>query len=110
MKTETNSMRIVKPEKESEKAVVEPQKEKATGKPKYKPVEPVTLETVPEDAVFIRSTDVCKLLNISNSTLRNMRAEHAIPFYKLGGIFSTRCSSMPQYSETSKSWSSVKRI
>lgn len=35
MKTETNSMRIVKPEKESEKAVVEPQKEKATGKPKY---------------------------------------------------------------------------
>ena len=48
MKTETNSMRIVKPEKESEKAVVEPQKEKATGKPKYKPVEPVTLETVPE--------------------------------------------------------------
>ena len=83
MKTETNSMRIVKPEKESEKAVVEPQKEKATGKPK----EPVTLETVPEDAVFIRSTDVCKLLNISNSTLRNMRAEHAIPFYKLGGIF-----------------------
>ena len=75
MKTETNSMRIVKPEKESEKAAVEPQKEKATGKPKYKPVEPVTLETVPEDAVFIRSTDVCKLLNISNSTLRNMRAE-----------------------------------
>ena len=74
MKTETNSMRIVKPEKESEKAVVEPQKEKATGKPKYKPVEPVTLETVPEDAVFIRSTDVCKLLNISNSTLRNMRS------------------------------------
>ena len=41
---------------------MEPQKEKATGKPKYKPVEPVTLETVPEDAVFIRSTDVCKLL------------------------------------------------
>ena len=51
MKTETNSMRIVKPEKESEKAVVEPQKEKATGKPKYKPVEPVTLETVPEDEI-----------------------------------------------------------
>ena len=78
MKTETNSMRIVKPEKESEKAA---------GKPKYKPVEPVILDTVPEDAVFIRSTDVCKLLNISNSTLRNMRTEHAIPFYKLGGIF-----------------------
>ena len=78
MKTETNSMRIVKPEKESEKAVVEPQKEKATGKPKYKPVEPVTLETVPEDAVFIRSTDVCKLLNISNSTLRNSGARNPI--------------------------------
>lgn len=84
MKTETNSMRIVKPEKESEKAVVESQKEKATGKPKYKPVEPVTLETVPEDAVFIRSTDVCKLLNISNSTLRNMRAEHANPILQTG--------------------------
>ena len=89
MKTETNSMRIVKPEKESEKAVVEPQKEKATGKPKYKPVEPVTLETVPEDAVFIRSTDVCKLLNISNSTLRNMRAEHQSHSTNWVGYFST---------------------
>ena len=29
----------------------------------------------------------CKLLNISNSTLRNLRAERAIPFYKLGGTF-----------------------
>ena len=45
------------------------------------------LDTVPEDAVFIRSADVCKLLNISNSTLRNLRAERAIPFYKLGGTF-----------------------
>lgn len=34
MKTETNSMRIVKPEKESEKAATEPQQEKAPGKPK----------------------------------------------------------------------------
>ena len=89
MKTETNSMRIVKPEKESEKAVVEPQKEKATGKPKYKPVEPVTLETVPEDAVFIRSTDVCKLLNISNSTLRNMRASTQSHSTNWVGYFST---------------------
>ena len=40
MKTETNSMRIVKPEKESEKAVVEPQKEKATGKPSTNPWNP----------------------------------------------------------------------
>lgn len=87
MKTENNNMRIVKSEKESGKTAAEPQKEKGTGKPKYKPVEPVMLESVPEDAMFIRSTDVCKLLNISNSTLRNMRTEHAIPFYKLGGIF-----------------------
>ena len=34
MKTETNSMRIVKPEKESEKAATESQQEKASGKPK----------------------------------------------------------------------------
>ena len=88
MKTETNSMRIVKPEKESEKAVVEPTKRRKPPENRStNPWTPVTLETVPEDAVFIRSTDVCKLLNISNSTLRNMRAEHAIPFYKLGGIF-----------------------
>lgn len=87
MKTENSNMKIVKFEKESEKAVAEPQQEKAPGKPKYKPVAPVMIDTVPEDAVFIRSTDVCKLLNISNSTLRNLRAEHAIPFYKLGGTF-----------------------
>lgn len=87
MKTETNSMRIVKPEKESEKAVTEPQQEKASGKTKYKSVAPVQLDTIPEDTVFIRSTDVCKLLNISNSTLRNLRASQGIPFYKLGGTF-----------------------
>lgn len=87
MKTETNSMRIVKPEKESEKAVTEPQQEKASAKTKYKSVAPVQLDTIPEDTVFIRSTDVCKLLNISNSTLRNLRASQGIPFYKLGGTF-----------------------
>lgn len=93
MKTENSNMKIVKfeketekkSEKETEKAVTEPQQQKAPGK--YKSVEPVMLDTVPEDAVFIRSTDVCKLLNISNSTLRNLRAERAIPFYKLGGTF-----------------------
>ena len=85
MKTETNSMRIVKPEKTDTAGTN--QQGKAPGKTKYKPVTPVMLDTVPEDAVFIRSTDVCKLLNISNSTLRNLRAERAIPFYKLGGTF-----------------------
>ena len=85
MKTETNSMRIVKPEKTD--TAVTPQQEKDPEKSKYKPVTPVMLDTVPEDAVFIRSADVCKLLNISNSTLRNLRAERAIPFYKLGGTF-----------------------
>jgi len=84
MKTETNSMRIVKPEKESEKAVVEPQKEKATGKPKYKPVEPVTLETVPEDAVFIRSTDVCKLLHHQNTKERERGAGPPNPILQTG--------------------------
>ena len=95
MKTENSNMKIVKfeketekkSEKETEKAVTEPQQQKAPEKPKYKSVEPVMLDTVPEDAVFIRSADVCKLLNISNSTLRNLRAERAIPFYKLGGTF-----------------------
>ena len=68
MKTETNSMRIVKPEKTDTAGT--PQQEKDPEKSKYKPVTPV-----------------CKLLNISNSTLRNLRAERAIPFYKLGGTF-----------------------
>ena len=72
MKTETNSMRIVKPEKTDTAGTH--QQEKDPGKTKYKPVKPVILDTIPEDAVFIRSTDVCKLLNISNSTLRNLRA------------------------------------
>ena len=85
MKTEANSMRIVKPEKTDTAGT--PQQEKAPGKPKCNPVTPVMLDTVPEDAVFIRSADVCKMLNISNSTLRNLRAERAIPFYKLGGTF-----------------------
>ena len=30
---------------------------------------------------------MCKLLNVSNSTLRNLRAAQAIPLYKLGGTF-----------------------
>lgn len=73
MKSENNSMKLVKPENEKE--------------PKTpKQVKPV-IESIPEDIVFIRSADVCKLLNISNSTLKNLRAAQAIPFYKLGGTF-----------------------
>ena len=119
MKTENNSMRIVKSDKEQERTAGKEQmygrtptgesaskpdrknEENATAaqapsrgadaarkpKKKYKTVEPVMLDAIPEDTVFIRSADVCKLLNISNSTLRNLRAEHAIPFYKLGGTF-----------------------
>ena len=49
MKTETNSMRIVKPEKESEKAATESQQEKASGKPKCQPVQ---FDAIPEDSVF----------------------------------------------------------
>ncbi len=79
MKTENKNMRIM----ESGNTTGE-REAKGT---KYKPVTPVILDVIPEDMVFIRSTDVCKLLNISNSTLRNLRAEHAIPFYKLGGVF-----------------------
>ena len=52
MKTETNSMRIVKPEKTDTAGTN--QQGKAPGKTKYKPVTPVMLDTVPEDAVFIR--------------------------------------------------------
>lgn len=80
MKTKNNNMKIVKPEI----TTGEPKENKES---KFKPVAPIILDTVPEDAAFIRSTDVCKLLNISNSTLRNLRAAQAIPFYKLGGTF-----------------------
>lgn len=47
----------------------------------------VTIEELPEEAAFIRSSDVCKLLNISNSTLKNLRAANDIPYYKLRGVF-----------------------
>lgn len=47
----------------------------------------VQYQEIPEDIAFIRSADVCKLLNISNSTLKNLRTEHKIPYYKLGGTF-----------------------
>ena len=89
MKTESNHMKIVKSDKNMEKTpeAQNPQQQAASEKPKCKPVTPVTLDTMSEDTVFIRSTDVCKLLNISNSILRNLRAERAIPFYKLGGTF-----------------------
>lgn len=76
MKTENNSMKLVKSDNEKEPKT-----------PNLKQVKPVILESIPEDIVFIRSTDVCKLLNISNSTLKNLRAAQAIPYYKLGGTF-----------------------
>ena len=63
MKTKNNSMKIMKTE-----STANEQERK-------------------EDVTFIRSADVCKLLNVSNSTLRNLRAAQAIPFYKLGGTF-----------------------
>lgn len=71
---EDNNMKILKSENEGERK-----------SPNSK--QPVILETIPDDIVFIRSTDVCKLLNISNSTLKNLRAAKVIPFYKLGGTF-----------------------
>ena len=61
MKTENKNMRIMEPGN-----TTEGREAKGT---KYKPVQPVVLDT------------------ISNSTLRNLRAERAIPFYKLGGTF-----------------------
>lgn len=79
MNMENNHMKIMK----HENTTNEPERKEA----KYKPVTPVMLDNAPEDVVFIRSADVCKLLSISNSTLRNLRTEQAIPFYKLGGTF-----------------------
>ena len=79
MKTKNNNMKIMK----TESTANEQERKEA----KYKPVTPVILDNVSEDVTFIRSADVCKLLNVSNSTLRNLRAAQAIPFYKLGGTF-----------------------
>ena len=53
MKTENKNMRIMEPGNTTE--------EREAKGTKYKPVQPVVLDTIPEDAVFIRSTDVCKL-------------------------------------------------
>lgn len=80
MKTE-NNMRIIKRENEEEL------KEQNGKSPNPKQVKPVILESIPDDIVFIRSADVCKLLNISNSTLKNLRTAKVIPYYKLGGTF-----------------------
>ena len=76
MKTETNSMRIVKPEKTDTAGT--PQQEKDPEKSKYKPVTPVMLDTVPEDAVFIRSADVCKLQTGWDISLQQRR-NHELP-------------------------------
>ena len=78
MKTKNNNMKIMK----TESTANEQERKEA----KYKPVTPVILDNVSEDVTFIRSADVCKLLNVSNSTLRNLRAAQAI-LYKLGGTF-----------------------
>lgn len=60
---------------------------KTENEEKQKVLKPEILESIPDDIVFIRSADVCKLLNISNSTLKNLRSSHTIPYYKLGGTF-----------------------
>lgn len=80
MKTD-NNMRIIKRENEEEP------KEQNGKSPNSKQVKPVILESIPDDIVFIRSADVCKLLSISNSTLKNLRTAKVIPYYKLGGTF-----------------------
>lgn len=74
MKIENNNMKIVNPAEKEQKTSTSKQVK-------------VTLESIPDDIVFIRSADVCKLLNISNSTLKNLRSSKNIPFYKLGGTF-----------------------
>lgn len=52
-------------------------------------VKPVVTDTMSEEqeSEFLRSADVIKMLNISNSTLKNLRTAQAIPFYKLGGTY-----------------------
>ena len=62
MKTKNNSMKIMK----TESTANEQERKEA----KYKPVTPVILDNVSEDVTFIRSADVCKLLNVSNSLLQ----------------------------------------
>lgn len=53
----------------------------------YKTVEPVLLDALPKNVKFLCSKDICRVLNISNSTLKNLRANKAIPYYKIGGTF-----------------------
>ncbi|WP_225739861.1 hypothetical protein [Bacteroides xylanisolvens] len=57
-------------------------------KPKYKPVEPVTLETVPEDAVFIRSRMYANAQH-QQLTVKEHAWEHASHSTNWVGYFST---------------------
>lgn len=67
---------------------------------KIKPVEPKTLTEMPtNEAEFIRSCDVVTMLNISNSTLKNLRQTHAIPFYRIGCTFLYRREEILEYIE-----------
>ncbi|MBK9391765.1 MAG: helix-turn-helix domain-containing protein [Bacteroidetes bacterium] len=38
-----------------------------------------------EHRKWIKSTDVCKMLNISNGTLQTLRINRTLPFTKVGG-------------------------
>ena len=79
-------MRIGKHEKDRSYTRNSPAGKKDLKNRKYKPVTPVCLTPCLADAVFIRSADVCKLLNISNSTLKPARGQ-SYPVLKLGGTF-----------------------
>lgn len=56
---------------------------------KHELAAPAALQILQEDenTLFLRSADVCRLLNISNPTLKNLRRDRLIPFYKLGGTY-----------------------
>ena len=45
--------------------------------------------TIPENVVetYIRSAQVCKMFNISESQLKKLRADGTIPAYKLGKTY-----------------------
>lgn len=61
---------------------------------KEKPAMTANLE--PE---FLRSADVAALFNISNSTLKNFRQAHIIPYYKVGGTYLYRRNEILEYLE-----------
>ena len=72
---------------------------------KITPVEPTVLNDMPQNETdFIRSSDVVKMLNISNSTLKNLRQARAIPFYRIGCTFLYRKEEILQYLEDNYSF------